>query len=255
VPAAENDGFAATEDGTMGVEAVALLTAKENVTPDVAGVEGEAKDVCGVESCKGVEDVRRVVTPRANVVPILSSETVEETIGVALALDIKGKVSPPLPELVAVLVGAGGASVDGTEEVVVAGGWLDVLLAVAGVGVLLGFAAGTDGKVVNGGEAPGSFGTAATNPTIPEGLTGMSGADVADEAVCADEAAGLGEVVAAGRAEIVLSTELVLATAEDDVGADSDIDSLCEVPCALEGERVVSEDAVCSNDAATVAFG
>jgi hypothetical protein len=37
----------------------------------------------------------------------------------------------------------------------------------AGVGELLGFAAGMEGKAVRGGEEPGSLPTAGTMPTIP----------------------------------------------------------------------------------------
>jgi hypothetical protein len=212
--------LAAAGVGTTNAEAVELLTAKDSVIAEAADVEIKADDGCDAEICKEVVDVTEAEIPRAKVVPILSSEIVEEMTGVAVALgDTRGKVSTLLPEATAVVLDKGSSVVDGTVEVTLPV-WLNVLLAVASSGVLVGFAAGTEGNDVNGGEAPGSLGTAATIPTIPEGLTGIS---EADEATC-DDAAGLGEDVAAERGETVLSMESVLAAAAAVVDAESDRD-------------------------------
>jgi hypothetical protein len=72
----------------------------------------DVEDGRGVVTGAGGEDAAGVVDPRANVSFMLSFEAVEETVEVVAVFDIKGKVSPLLPEPSAAGVGAGAAVVD-----------------------------------------------------------------------------------------------------------------------------------------------
>jgi hypothetical protein len=162
--------LASAADGPVVTEDAEPLTAKESV---VLGCVGVGAGACvEVEDGNGGDDASELVEPRAKVSCMLFLEVDAATPGVAAELDTKGKVSPLLPELVWAGLEAGATAIDSKvdEEVVV--GWLDVPLAKVELDVPLEFAAGRDGNAVNGGEAPGSFGTAGTSPTIPDGLTG-----------------------------------------------------------------------------------
>jgi hypothetical protein len=91
------DVLTTTEDSPVGAEDAAPLTAKESVVPGCVGIG------VVVEDCNGSDDgddASEVVEPRVNVSCMLFFEVDAGAPGTERVLDIKGKVSPLLPEIV-----------------------------------------------------------------------------------------------------------------------------------------------------------